>query len=96
MASYDYIIVGGGLAGLVLAARLTEDSSKRVLVLEAGEDLTADARTSVPAMWPTLLNTDADWKFRTAAQVRDDQLLNKSAVLLLGILTIVSGWLQQP
>ncbi|EHK18384.1 uncharacterized protein TRIVIDRAFT_58449 [Trichoderma virens Gv29-8] len=68
MASYDYIIVGGGLAGLVLAARLTEDSSKRVLVLEAGEDLTADARTSVPAMWPTLLNTDADWKFRTAAQ----------------------------
>ncbi|UKZ78410.1 hypothetical protein TrVFT333_006150 [Trichoderma virens FT-333] len=68
MASYDYIIVGGGLAGLVLAARLTEDSSKRVLVLEAGEDLTADARTSVPAMWPTLLNTDADWKFRTVAQ----------------------------
>ncbi|KAK0758109.1 hypothetical protein N5P37_009407 [Trichoderma harzianum] len=68
MASYDYIIVGGGLAGLVLAARLTEDSSKRVLVLEAGEDLTADARTSVPAMWPTLLNTDADWQFKTVPQ----------------------------
>ncbi|KAL7944153.1 alcohol oxidase [Trichoderma barbatum] len=68
MASYDYIIVGGGLAGLVLAARLTEDSSKRVLVLEAGEDLTADARLSVPAMWPTLLNTDADWKFKTVPQ----------------------------
>ncbi|KAM0254292.1 hypothetical protein ACHAQJ_006932 [Trichoderma viride] len=68
MSSYDYIIVGGGTAGLVLAARLTEDSSKRVLVLEAGEDLTADARLSVPAMWPTLLNTDADWKFRTVPQ----------------------------
>ncbi|KAL7930100.1 alcohol oxidase [Trichoderma chlorosporum] len=68
MAGYDYIIVGGGLAGLVLAARLTEDSTKRVLVLEAGEDLTADARLSVPAMWPTLLNTDADWKFKTVPQ----------------------------
>ncbi|KAM0477851.1 hypothetical protein ACHAPX_005617 [Trichoderma viride] len=68
MSSYDYIIVGGGTAGLVLAARLTEDSSKRVLVLEAGEDLTADARLSVPAMWPTLLNTDADWKFKTVPQ----------------------------
>jgi choline dehydrogenase-like flavoprotein len=69
MTSYNYIIVGGGTAGLVLAARLTEDSSKRVLVLEAGEDLTGDARLSVPAMWPTLLNTDADWKFKTVPQV---------------------------
>ncbi|KAL7809062.1 GMC oxidoreductase [Trichoderma gracile] len=68
MTSYDYIIVGGGTAGLVLAARLTEDSSKKVLVLEAGEDLTGDARLSVPAMWPTLLNTDADWKFKTVPQ----------------------------
>ncbi|KAL7815080.1 GMC oxidoreductase [Trichoderma aethiopicum] len=68
MASYDYIIVGGGTAGLVLAARLTEDSSKKILVLEAGEDLTGDARVSVPAMWPTLLNTDADWKFKTIPQ----------------------------
>lgn len=92
MSSYDYIIVGGGTAGLVLAARLTEDSSKRVLVLEAGEDLTADARLSIPAMWPTLLNTDADWKFKTVPQVGDEQPLVTWYSLLTGT---TSGWLQQ-
>lgn len=34
--TYDYIIAGGGLGGIVLAARLTEDTSKTVLVIEAG------------------------------------------------------------
>jgi choline dehydrogenase-like flavoprotein len=69
MAEYDYIIVGGGTAGLVLAARLTEDSQTRVLVLEAGEDQAADPRILTPAMWPTLLNTPSDWAYRTVPQV---------------------------
>ncbi|CAN8097433.1 unnamed protein product [Discula destructiva] len=66
--SFDYVIVGGGTAGLVLAARLTEDPEVQVLVLEAGEDLQNDQRVNVPAMWMQLLGTSADWAFKTSPQ----------------------------
>lgn len=36
--TYDYVIAGGGLTGMVLASRLSEDSGRTVLVLESGYD----------------------------------------------------------
>jgi choline dehydrogenase-like flavoprotein len=58
--SYDYIIVGAGSAGCVLAARLTEDEDVRVAVLEAGgED--SQPEIKIPAAFPVLFKSSFDW-----------------------------------
>eukprot|EP00316_Scyphosphaera_apsteinii_P023312 CAMPEP_0119320326 /NCGR_PEP_ID=MMETSP1333-20130426/52130_1 /TAXON_ID=418940 /ORGANISM="Scyphosphaera apsteinii, Strain RCC1455" /LENGTH=577 /DNA_ID=CAMNT_0007327023 /DNA_START=162 /DNA_END=1898 /DNA_ORIENTATION=- len=75
---YDYIILGGGTAGCVLANRLSADSSNRVLVLEAGGDSTGDMRVKVPAAVVKLFKTDCDWDFETPTDAR----LNGNAVYI--------------
>lgn len=67
-SSFDVVIIGGGTAGLTLAAHLSEDPSVQVVVLEAGEDNTADPRVSTPAMWPRTMGSEIDWAFRTTKQ----------------------------
>ena len=65
----DFIIIGGGTAGLVVAARLSENPDIRVLVLEAGKYEPNDPRVNTPALWPGLVGTEADWGFLTVPQV---------------------------
>jgi choline dehydrogenase len=62
--TYDYIIVGAGSAGCVLAARLTEDSAASVLLLEAGGRDTA-REIGIPAAFPKLFKTKVDWNYTT-------------------------------
>ncbi|KAI9848470.1 MAG: hypothetical protein M1838_000514 [Thelocarpon superellum] len=67
--AYDYIIAGGGTAGLVLAARLTEDPQVSVAVFEAGEDRSGDAVVLVPGLaLGQVQNPDYDWNFITPPQ----------------------------
>jgi choline dehydrogenase-like flavoprotein len=69
-ATYDFVIVGGGTAGLVIANRLTENPNVRVLVLEAGTNRLTDPRINVPGLGPaTFGDEDFDWNFRSSSQV---------------------------
>lgn len=67
MQEFDFIIVGAGSAGAVLASRLSEDSGARVLLLEAGGDKVPEA-VSNPAAWPTLLGSNIDWGYTSVPQ----------------------------
>ncbi|SNY64663.1 GMC family oxidoreductase [Paractinoplanes atraurantiacus] len=60
MNTYDVVLVGGGTAGSVLAARLSERDDLRVLLLEAGDGVPLPAMSDPPA-WPTLVRTVANW-----------------------------------
>jgi choline dehydrogenase len=66
---YDYIIVGAGSAGCVLAARLSADSSVKVLLLEAGP--VDDVREiQAPAALSRLFQSAYDWNYNTVPQHR--------------------------
>ncbi|MDQ6641079.1 MAG: GMC family oxidoreductase N-terminal domain-containing protein [Actinomycetota bacterium] len=65
--TYDYVVVGAGSAGAVLAARLTEDPGVSVLLLEAGGEADAD-EVSIPAAFPSLFKTRWDWNYTTTGQ----------------------------
>jgi choline dehydrogenase len=66
---YDYVIVGAGSAGCVLAARLSENPANRVLLLEAGPPDDAD-EIHIPAALNLLFQSTYDWDFRTVPQDR--------------------------
>ncbi|KAK5638077.1 hypothetical protein RI129_012372 [Pyrocoelia pectoralis] len=59
---FDFIIVGAGTAGSVVANRLSENPNWRILVLEAGTYPSADSE--VPSLTFHLQNTDEDWQYQ--------------------------------
>ncbi len=65
--SYDWIVVGGGSAGSVLANRLSTDPAARVLLIEAGP-VEQPELVAVPQAWPGLFGSSVDWGTTTVPQ----------------------------
>ena len=62
---YDYVIVGGGSAGYVLASRLSEDKDLKVLLLEAGSHYDVNKGFHIPLMQMSAFRTSNDWEYYT-------------------------------
>ncbi len=67
MDDFDYIVVGAGSAGCVVASRLSEDAKLSVLLLEAGPH-SHNPLVRIPAGFPRLYQSKLDWAFRTTPQ----------------------------
>lgn len=76
MTDYDYIVIGAGSAGSVVANRLTEDRDTTVLLLEAGAPDTKP-EIHIPAEVVKLLGSEVDWGYFTEPELN----LNNRKVL---------------
>ncbi|KAF2433304.1 alcohol oxidase [Tothia fuscella] len=94
ISTFDYAIIGGGTAGLTIAARLTENPAVTVAVLEAGLDRSDDVTVLAPGLATVMYgNPEYDWIYETVPQIsangqvigmpRGKQLGGSSAINLL-------------
>ncbi|THV45426.1 hypothetical protein BGAL_0490g00010 [Botrytis galanthina] len=63
--TYDYIICGGGTSGCVIAARLADNSTASILIVEAGASNDTYPTTAIPAAVSQILGTEADWNIKS-------------------------------
>ncbi|PTB70529.1 GMC oxidoreductase [Trichoderma citrinoviride] len=83
---FDYIIIGGGTAGLTVANRLTEDADIRVLVIEAGQDRTKDPLVQIPGLVVGMYGKpEYDWNLRSTPQPGlNNRIINQARGKQLG------------
>ncbi|KAF9527983.1 glucose-methanol-choline oxidoreductase [Crepidotus variabilis] len=78
---FDYVIVGGGTCGFVLANQLSEDPGETVAVIEAGDSVFDNAKVKNTTTYGLCLGTSIDWQYSSAPQVYAD---NRTLVYSLG------------
>ena len=80
-SEYDYVIVGAGSAGCVMAHRLSQDGRFSVLVIEGGGTNLDQDKISNPLLYVTNFGTDTDWGNKTVPQAN---LMNRTIVAPIG------------
>lgn len=66
--TYDYVIIGGGTSGLVIANRLSENPAVTVAIIEAGGSVFDNPDVTSPSGYGSAFGTAIDWAFSSTAQ----------------------------
>jgi len=82
--TYDYLVVGGGTAGAVVAARLSEDPARRVCLIEAGPSDVGRDDVLQLRRWMELLEGPLDYAYRTVLQPSGNSHIVHSRARVLG------------
>ena len=83
-ATFDYVVLGGGTAGSVVAARLAEDPSITVCLVEAGPSDEGLGEILDVQRWPELIQSRLDWDYETENAAGANQTIRGTRGRVLG------------
>ena len=84
VATSDYLVVGGGTAGSLLAARLSEDPGVSVTLVEWGPDDEHEPRARDLRRWAEMLEGEYDLDYRSVPQERGNSAIRQARLRILG------------